>query len=77
MSSQRNLKEFIKQHLEEMSTTGGVGGYLSKYFIARKPLSFKDTEYSKLGFKPVNRKKQAKSSKVYDYKDLWGSTYDY
>jgi hypothetical protein len=60
-----------------MSTTGGVGGYLSKYFIARKPLSFKDTEYSKLGFKPVNRKKQAKSSKVYDYKDLWGSTYDY
>ena len=77
MSSQRNLKEFIKQHLEEISTTGGAGGHLSKYFIARKPLSFKDTEYSKLGFKPVNRKKQAKSSKVYDYKDLWGSTYDY
>ena len=64
MSSHRNLREFIKQHLEEMSTTGGVGGYLSKYFIARKPLSFKDTEYSKLGFKPVNRKKLAKSSKV-------------
>lgn len=77
MSLQRNLREFIKQHLEEISTTGGGGGYLSKYFIARKPLSFKDTEYSKLGFKPVNRKKQAKSSKVYDYKDLWGSTYDY
>ena len=77
MSSQRNLREFIKQHLEEISTTGGGGGYLIKYFIARKPLSFKDTEYSKLGFKPVNRKKQAKSSKVYDYKDLWGSTYDY
>jgi len=77
MSSQRNLREFIKQHLEEISTTGGGGGYLTKYFIARKPLSFKDTEYSKLGFKPVNRKKQAKSSKVYDYKDLWGSTYDY
>lgn len=77
MSSQRNLREFIKQHLEEISTTGGGDGYLTKYFIARKPLSFKDTEYSKLGFKPVNRKKQAKSSKVYDYKDLWGSTYDY
>ena len=77
MNSQRNLREFIKQHLKEISTTGGGGEYLSKYFIARKPLSFKDTEYSKLGFKPVNRKKQAKSSKVYDYKDLWGSTYDY
>lgn len=77
MNLQRNLREFIKQHLEEISTTGGGGGYLSKYFIAKKPLSFKDTEYSKLDFKPVNRKKQAKSSKVYDYKDLWGSTYDY
>jgi hypothetical protein len=76
MSSQRNLKEFIKNHLQEISSTGGVGGYLSKYFITKKPLSFKDTEYSKLGFKPVNRKKLAKSSKVYDYRDLWGSTYD-
>jgi hypothetical protein len=76
MNSQRNLKEFIKNYLQEISSTGGAGGYLSKYFIAKKPLSFKDTEYSKLGFKPVNRKKLAKSSKVYDYRDLWGSTYD-
>ena len=76
MSSQRNLKEFIKSYLQEISSTGGAGGYLSKYFIARKPLSLKDTAYSKLGFKPVNRKKLAKSSKVYDYRDLWGSTYD-
>ena len=28
------------------------------------------------GFKPVNRKKQAKASKAIDYKDLWGSTYN-
>jgi|LakMenE01Jun11ns_1017448.scaffolds.fasta_scaffold9703808_2 hypothetical protein len=76
MNLQRNLKEFIKSYLQEISSTGGAGGYLSKYFIARKPLSFKDTAYSKLGFKPVNRKKLAKSSKVYDYRDLWGSTYD-
>ena len=76
MNLQRNLKEFIKSYLQEISSTGGAGGYLSKYFIARKPLSFKDTAYSKLGFKPVNRKKLAKSSKVYDYKDLCGSTYD-
>jgi hypothetical protein len=76
MSSQRNLKEFIKNHLQEISSTGGAGGYLSKYFIAKKPLSLKDTAYSKLGFKPVNRKKLAKSSKVYDYRDLWGSTYE-
>jgi len=70
MNLQRNLKEFIKSYLQEISSTGGAGGYLSKYFIARKPLSFKDTAYSKLGFKPVNRKKLAKSSKVYDYRDL-------
>ena len=27
------------------------------------------------GFTPVNRKKQAKSSKAIDYKDLWNATY--
>ena len=36
----------------------------------------KDNYYVKaFGFKPVNRKKQAKASKAVDYKDLWGSTY--
>jgi hypothetical protein len=36
----------------------------------------KDNYYVKaFGFKPVNRKKQAKASKAIDYKDLWGATY--
>ena len=36
----------------------------------------KDNYYVKaFGFKPVDRKKQAKASKAIDYKDLWGSTY--
>lgn len=36
----------------------------------------KDNYYVKaFGFKPVNRKKQAKNSKMVDYKDLWGKTY--
>jgi hypothetical protein len=36
----------------------------------------KDNYYVKaFGFKPVDRKKQAKSSKAIDYKDLWGKTY--
>ena len=76
MSSQRNLREFIKTHLKEISTSAGAGGYVGKYFIAKKPLKAKDTMYSKFGYKPVNRKKQTKNSKMYDYRDLWGSTYD-
>jgi hypothetical protein len=36
----------------------------------------KDNYYVKaFGFKPVNRKKQAKASKAIDYKDLWDATY--
>lgn len=36
----------------------------------------KDNYYVKaFGFKPVNRKKQAKASKTIDYKDLWRDTY--
>jgi hypothetical protein len=36
----------------------------------------KDNYYVKaFGYKPVDRKKQAKASKAIDYKDLWGSTY--
>lgn len=36
----------------------------------------KDNYYVKaFGFKPVDRKKQAKNSKMVDYKDLWGKTY--
>ena len=76
MSSQRNLKEFIKGYLEEISTSGGVAGYTGKFFIAKKPLKAKDTMYSKVGYQPVNRKKQATNSKAFDYRDLWGSTYD-
>lgn len=75
MNSKRNLREFIKNYLNEISATGGEG-YAGKHFIARKPLKFKDTMYSKWGFKPVNRKKQTKDSKIYDYRDLWSSTYD-
>lgn len=69
MSLQRNLREFIKTHLEEISTTGGAPGYSGKFFISRKSLGSN-------GYKPVNRKKQTKNSKMYDYRDLWGSTYD-
>lgn len=40
------------------------------------PEGVKDNYYVKaFGFKPVNRKKQTKSSKAIDYKDLWNATY--
>ena len=65
-------KSFKKKKIKETSYgTGNLGpgpkagdqGVTDNYLVKA------------FGFKPVNRKKQAKSSKVIDYKDLWGSTY--
>lgn len=73
----KNYPEVYNRSMNEMSTSGGAGGYLTKYaFRIPKKQKNKDNYYvSKLGYKLVDRKKQAKSSKAIDYKDLWGKTY--
>jgi len=84
--------------IDEISTSSGAGGYLTKYaFKSPKhykkikegigatlgpgpkagPKGVEDNYYvSKFGYKLVDRKKQANSSKTIDYKDLWGKTYN-
>lgn len=89
----------IKGELDEISTSAGAGGYLTKYAF-KLPKNFKKVKESlnpgatlgpgpkaggkgvkdnlyvkKFGYKLVDRKKQAKSSKTMDYRDLWGNTY--
>lgn len=83
--------------VDEISTSSGSGGYLTKYaFRLPKnykkvdenigstlgpgpkagPQGVKDNYYvKKFKYKLVDRKKQAKSSKALDYKDLWNKTY--
>ena len=64
-------KAFKKKETKTPYGTGnlGPGPKATKHGV-------KDNYYVKVfGFKPVNRKKQAKASKAVDYKDLWGSTY--
>jgi hypothetical protein len=83
------LKEIIKKTLMEMSMSGGgtagagfTAGTGEQYatpnaFNKNKKADGTAHNYytKKLGWKLVNRKKQAKASKAVDYKDLWGSTY--
>jgi len=86
-----------EKEVEEISTSGGAGGYLGKYAF-KLPKHYKKVEENvgatlgpgpkatehgvkdnyyvkKFGYKLVDRKKQTKNSKGFDYKDLWNKTY--
>jgi hypothetical protein len=61
----------IQEVLEEMSTTGAVGGYLTKNAFAKKGqgknAATKAAE--KLGYKTVERPKRPSHTKMFDYLD--------
>jgi hypothetical protein len=61
----------IHEVLEEMSTTGAVGGYLTKNAFAKKGqgknIATKTAE--KLGYKTVERPKRPSHTKMFDYLD--------
>ena len=61
----------IHEVLEEMSTTGGVGGYLTKNAFSKKGqgknVATKTAE--KLGYKTVERPKRPSHTKMFDYLD--------
>jgi len=61
----------IQEVLEEMSTTGAVGGYLTPNAFAKKGqgknVATKTSE--KLGFKTVSRPKRPSHTKGFDYLD--------
>jgi len=56
----------VQEIVKEISTSGAAGGYLTKYAFGKAPIS----QYTKIGYKPVNRKSLRKKSKGIDYVDL-------
>lgn len=56
----------VQEIVKEISTSGNAGGYLTKYAFGKSPAS----QYTKIGYKPVNRKSLRKKAKGIDYIDL-------
>ena len=65
------LQQIIREVLDEMSTTGGVGGYLTPKAFAKKGqgknVATKTAE--KLGYKTVERPKRPSNTKMFTYLD--------
>tara|TARA_R100001126_G_scaffold74682_1_gene43940 strand:- start:378 stop:926 length:549 start_codon:yes stop_codon:yes gene_type:complete len=57
----------IQEIVKEISTTAGSPGYTTPYAFGKAPIS----TYTKMGYKPVNRKALRKKSKGFDYIDLY------
>lgn len=64
------IRRAVKEVLEELSTTSGVGGYLSPYAFSKDGSKNKATKQAeKLGYKTVKKKKRPYNSKMFDYLD--------
>lgn len=65
------IVEAVRQVLQEMSTSGDAGGYLTKYAFSKKGQG-KNTATKtaeKLGYKTVQRPKRPSNTKMFDYLD--------
>ena len=61
----------IKSTVKEISTSGAAGGYLTKYAYRKKGSPANISQYTSIGYKPVNQKELRKKSKAFDYIDLY------
>jgi len=65
------IVKVIQEVLEEISVSGGAGGYLTKYAFSKKGqgknIATKTAE--KLGYKTVQRPKRPSHTKMFDYLD--------
>jgi len=61
----------IQEVLEEMSTTGGVGGYSTPFAFSKKGVGANAATKAsqKLGFKAAPRPKHPSDTKMFDYLD--------
>ena len=57
--------------IKEISTSGAAGGYLTKYAYRKKGSPANISQYTSIGYKPVNQKELRKKSKAFDYVDLY------
>ena len=60
------IRSSVNEHLKEISTTAGSPGFSTPYAFGKSPIS----TYTKMGYKPVNRKVLRKKSKGFNYVDL-------
>jgi len=64
------IVQAVKEVLKELSTTSGVGGYLTPYAFSKDGRKNKATkQMEKLGYKKVERKKRPYNTKMFDYLD--------
>lgn len=64
------IVQAVREVLEELSTTAGVGSYLSKYAFGKKGVKNRATKkMEKLGYKTIKRKKRPYNTKMFDYLD--------
>jgi len=61
------IKSSVDESLKEASTSAGVSGYSTPYAFGKSSIS----AYTKMGYKPVNRKSLRKKSKGIDSIDLY------
>ena len=61
----------VKSTVKEISTSGAAGGYLTKYAYRKKGSPANISQYTNIGYKPVNQKELRKKSKGFDYVDLY------
>ena len=61
----------VKQSVQEISTSGAAGGYLTKYAYRKKGSPANISQYLKMGYKPVNQSAVRKKSKGFEYVDLY------
>jgi hypothetical protein len=61
----------IDEAIKEASTTSGGPGYNTPYAFLRPGSKPRDSQYTSIGYTPVNRKALSKKSKGVDYIDLY------
>jgi hypothetical protein len=71
MDIKEYIKELVRQELDEMSTTGGVPGYLTPMAFSKKSqgLNAATKQAQRSGWKLAGG--MPKNSKMLDYKELW------
>ena len=63
------LREYIKEQLSEMNTTGAVGAYQTPNAFSKDGRDNLATKFmAKMGFKKTQRPKRPSSTKMVDYK---------
>lgn len=63
------LREYVREQLSEMNTTGAVGAYQTPFAFSKGDRDNLATKFmAKMGFKKTQRPKRPSSTKMVDYR---------